>query len=304
MGLAFGIVLSFAGTAIGIVRPCPQLDCWPYRAEASASGLTSASCYHVEENVLVAAIVKTILKLSEVQRQILLAHVVIRAEYSALEQRPERLDAVRMDFTAHVFAFAMINSLVRQIAPSFQVLIARVFIGRDQLNVLFVHDLIDESIERRHIRSLDHFADQISFPADRPDNRNLVARTAHVPFLVPMAILVLATDIGFVNFDGAEQLSQPVILHRRANTHHHVPSRAVVARSDLAMDLKRADSLLALSHQVDDLKPSRERIVGILENGFRDDAESVAVTSAAILVLADPVPRLRFKLVDLFALAA
>jgi hypothetical protein len=39
MGFAFGIVLPFAGMAIGIVRPCPQLDDWPCLAEASASGV-------------------------------------------------------------------------------------------------------------------------------------------------------------------------------------------------------------------------------------------------------------------------
>src|SRR5271156_4931041 len=45
-------------TASGTDRPCPQLDDWPCLAEASASGLTSASCYHVEENILVVAIVE------------------------------------------------------------------------------------------------------------------------------------------------------------------------------------------------------------------------------------------------------
>src|SRR5579862_9423864 len=85
MGLAFGIVLPFVRTAIGIVRPCPQLDCWPYGAEASASGLTSASCYHVEENIFVAAIVETILKLREIQRQIFFAHVVVGAKRTELE---------------------------------------------------------------------------------------------------------------------------------------------------------------------------------------------------------------------------
>ena len=58
MGFAFGIVLPFAGTAIGIDRPCPQSGDWLCLAEASASGLTSASSYHVKENVGVLAIVE------------------------------------------------------------------------------------------------------------------------------------------------------------------------------------------------------------------------------------------------------
>jgi len=112
MGFAFGIGLPFAGTAIGIVRPCPQSGDWPCPAEASASGLTSASCYHVKEGILVVAIVEAVLKLCKVQRQIFLAHVVIGAEHAELEQRPERFDAVRMDFAANVLAFAVLDDFV------------------------------------------------------------------------------------------------------------------------------------------------------------------------------------------------
>src|SRR5260370_36960605 len=113
MGLAFGIILPFAGTAIGIVRPCQQSGDWPCQAEASASGLALASCYHVKENVWILAIVEAVLKLREIQ-QILLAHVMIRVEHSALEQRPERFDAVGMDFAANVFVLAMtVSSTVR-----------------------------------------------------------------------------------------------------------------------------------------------------------------------------------------------
>ena len=68
------------------------------RAEASASGLTSASCYHVEENIFVIAIVEVVLKLREVQRQIFFAHVVIGAEHAALQKRPERWEGLGVRF--------------------------------------------------------------------------------------------------------------------------------------------------------------------------------------------------------------
>jgi hypothetical protein len=73
----FSMRFPFAETVVETDRPCPQLDCWPCLAEASASGMTSASCYHVEENIFVVAIVKAILKLREIQRQIFLAHIVV-----------------------------------------------------------------------------------------------------------------------------------------------------------------------------------------------------------------------------------
>src|SRR5208337_3639547 len=78
----------------------------------------------------------------------------------------------------------------------------------------------------------------------------------------------------------------------------------IVARFDLSVNLKRANSLLALRHQVDHLKPRRERVIGVLENSFRDNAESVAVALAAINVLANPMERARFQFVYALALAA
>jgi hypothetical protein len=301
MGLAFGIILPFAETAIGIVRLCPQLDYWPCPAEASASGMTSASCYHVKENVRILAIVKAILKLREVQRQIFLAHIVVRAEHSALEQRPERFDAVRMDLAAHVLAIAVLDDFMRH--RPFQVAIASVFISRDQLN-LVADGIAHKTGQRLRIRVLDHLADHVTLAGDRANDGNLTSRAASALLLVPVAIVLFPAHVRLINLDRAEQLGQAVILHRGTNTHDHVPSRAVVAAADLPVDLERADSLLALGHQVDHLKPSRERIVGVLKNRLRDNAESVTVAPAAILVLADPVPRLGSEQINFLALAA
>jgi hypothetical protein len=46
----FSMKSPFAGTVVETDCPCPQLGNWPCLAEASAGRLTSASCYHVEEN--------------------------------------------------------------------------------------------------------------------------------------------------------------------------------------------------------------------------------------------------------------
>ena len=65
------------------------------------------------------------------------------------------------------------------------------------------------------------------------------------PF-APMAVLVLATDVGFINFDFAHELPESSVLHRRTNAMAHIPGRAVVPAPDLPVDLQGADSLLAL----------------------------------------------------------
>jgi hypothetical protein len=187
MGFAFGIILPVAGTAIGIVRPCPQLDYWLCLAEASASGTTSASCYHVKENIRILAIVEAILKLREIQQQIFLAHVVIGAEHSALEQRPEGFDAVRMDFAAHVFTIAVLDDFMRH--RPFQVAITRVLISRDQLH-LVADSVTHEAGQRLRVGVLDHLADHIALAGDRADDGNLASRAASALLLVPVAIVL------------------------------------------------------------------------------------------------------------------
>src|SRR5258708_40376275 len=46
---AFRILLPVAGTAIGIVRLCPQLDYWLCPAEASASGPSACLSFAAKE---------------------------------------------------------------------------------------------------------------------------------------------------------------------------------------------------------------------------------------------------------------
>src|SRR5260370_10120855 len=64
---------------------------WTGDAEAPASSDASASCYRLAENVRILAVIETELKFCEVERQILLAHVVISAHYAALDERPKRI---------------------------------------------------------------------------------------------------------------------------------------------------------------------------------------------------------------------
>ena len=84
-----------------------------------------------------------------------------------------------------------------------------------------------------------------------------------------MAIVVLAADVGFINFDLTHQSIERLIFHRGSDAMAHEPSGTIFAASNLAMDLKRTDTLLRLAHQVGDLKPCYERILGVLEDRAR-----------------------------------
>ena len=90
----------------GIADSVPQAF-WTRDAEASASSGASASCYDVIEDVGVLAVVEAIGKLVRIERQIFLAHVVVRA---ALRERPQRFG---VNVPAHIFATRIANGFVR-----------------------------------------------------------------------------------------------------------------------------------------------------------------------------------------------
>jgi len=79
-------------------------------AERFASNCPSASCCRFAENVGVLSVVKSELKLREVQRQILPADVVVRADDSAFRQCLESFDNVRVNNAAHVYVIATLTT--------------------------------------------------------------------------------------------------------------------------------------------------------------------------------------------------
>jgi hypothetical protein len=87
---------------------------WTRDAEASASSDASASCYCLAEDVGILAVVVAKLKFIQVQRQVFLADVVVRADDSPLQQRPKVFDIVGMDLAAYVLALAMADYFMWQ----------------------------------------------------------------------------------------------------------------------------------------------------------------------------------------------
>lgn len=71
-----------------------ELAFWLRDAEASASSDASASCYEPAENVFVLPIVVAEGKLGQIQRQILLAYLMVIADHATLEKRPERFNRI------------------------------------------------------------------------------------------------------------------------------------------------------------------------------------------------------------------
>lgn len=174
-----------------------------------------------------------------------------------------------------------------------------VFVCRDQIDVA-ADGLADEAVESFGVRVFDHLTDHVTFPADRANDRGLTdsAATGMQP-LAGVFVLFLAADVGFVNFDFTHQFWKLFILHRSPDALTHEPSRPIATTSDLPMDLQGTDTLLRLTHQVDDFKPDGQRIVSILENRLSNYGEAIAASLATIFIAACPIERARVERVNL-----
>src|SRR5437773_4832526 len=84
---------------------------------ATGTGLSTARRYEGAEHVGVVAVVVSEAELVEVERQVVLAHLVVGAHHAALQERPERLDVVGVDVAAHVLARTVVDGLVRHVLP-------------------------------------------------------------------------------------------------------------------------------------------------------------------------------------------
>jgi hypothetical protein len=276
---------------------------WTRDAEASASSDASASCYGVKEDVGVLAIIEAPRKLVQIQGQVFGADVVIGADDPALQKRPETLNRISMNPSSHVFAPRMINGFVRQ-TFFLQMAVCGVFVCSNKADFVrnrFAH----ESPERIESGIFDHLAGDIAFARDRADDHRFVAQITAlcVAALVPVTILIFATDPRFVGFDFAHQLRKIIVREHRANAMAHIEGGLVCGLLPVLfehpLDLQGAHSFLGLANQIDDFKPEREFVVCVLEHGSDERRKAIAGLLRAFVYLAgSPVHNLRAALTD------
>src|SRR5208337_1873007 len=151
-----------------------------------------------------------------------------------------------------------------------------------------------KSVKSRGVGILDHFGNDHALAGDSADDRDLATGSrpadsgrilSAVMIGAPaVAVVRLAADISFVNFDLASERN--VTLHRGAPAMTDVPASAPVGARVFAEHhaphLKRAKTLLRGHHQEADFEPEFERNLGVLKDRVRDHAKSVAVAPAAI----------------------
>lgn len=248
---------------------------WPQDAEASASSDASASCYGRPENVRIFAVIVAKLKLVQVERQILLADVVVRPDDAPLEQRPEAFDIVGVDVPANVLILGVPHGVVFE-AHRGQIDIAAMFIGRDERYAV-ANGLADEAIKCRGLSIFDNLADHIPLSADGSDYRGLPAHPGNVLFLTPVAVLVLAADCRFVHFHDPHQTFEIIIAHTSPKPMADVP-RGMQGRTlakEHATNLTGRHALFALQHGVKNLEPRYERDIRVLKDRSYENREPI-----------------------------
>src|ERR1700735_519052 len=129
----------------------------------------------------------------QVQRQIALAHLVVAAHNSALEQAPEAFNRVRMSRADNVLVLAVADGLMDESVRA-KMTIASVFISRHQRD--FLRDgFFEEVFQRIESGFFNHLTDYVSLAADASEYHRLVLHAGTLPAaLANMLVEFLAAD--------------------------------------------------------------------------------------------------------------
>ena len=243
----------------------------------------SASAYRRSENVVIHPIVVAELELRDVERQIFRADFVECADDPALHQRPEAFNRIGMDRADNMLASAVVNYAVIVFAA--EPTIARIGVGADNANA-GRYGFANKGFDGFGFCVFDDASDDVSLALDRTDDGSFAASAATRP-AIPLAnvtVLIVAADVGFIDFDNAaefgfgfDQSGADFVTHGergfiRTEAHH-------------ALNLKGANSLFACEHQMGDAEPIAQRLIRVFKDGPGDMGEAIAGIGSAFVAL-------------------
>lgn len=248
------------------------------------------------KDVRVHTVIVAELELGNIEGHIFRADLVERTYDPALEDAPKAFNRVGVDSADDVFVRPMIGGPVR-VAVGGKIVIDTAFIGRKQADFLGNH-LAYERFGGRLGDARQNAGDDVALALYSTDDRHLAARPALDARLAAVAVMALAADVGFVNFDDAAK------LHFRLNQGRtdfvaHGMCCAVRAEAHDALHLKGADALFAGQHQMHDAEPLAQGLIGVLKDRPGDDRKTIARRAAGGALRALPMPRARGQLIDL-----
>jgi hypothetical protein len=240
------------------------------------------------EDIRIFPVIISKLELGNIERHIFAAHFVECADHAAFENRPKPFDGLSMDCSDNILTARMVNSRVRIILV--KRIVAGILIGTKQADPMR-HRFTDEGGESGGIHICDHARNHIALAADGADDRSFAgtdaAGSAASTTLIPMSVFGQAADESFIDFDDTAKLAD--IFHQRgSDLMAHEPSGFVRTEAHIAMNLPRANALLAGQHEVNNAEPVTERFVRVLEDSSGNMRKAIALRRASVAL---PMPR-------------
>jgi hypothetical protein len=231
----------------------------------------SAPPYGRAEDVGIVPVVVAPFELRNVQREIFAADFVKAAHDAALQERPETVDCLSVDNAVNVLASGMADRPML-----LEPLISAIFICGDQTD--FVRDgFADEGVQGFHIGVFDHARNESSLALDSADDGSFASAASSRRAFIPMPIFVLAADVGFIDFDNADQFAERGIGKSSADAMAEIEGSGIGAEAHHPMDLERANSFFARQHQIDDFEPCLDRNVCILKDRSNENGEAISL---------------------------
>lgn len=241
----------------------------PPTDESSRHVLHLVQGIHTPEVVLADACI-------DVPLEMLRTHVVENAHVGALDQTPERFNPVGVGKAANVLADGVTNSLV----PPIQADVGPSLIGVNRRIRSCV--LVDKALERFPIRSInDARNDSIRRPILRAHDRSFTDHaTTRTETLTSVLILLLTTEVGFIDFDRTGERRRGV-GKGRSDSMEQMPRRGVSNLKHL-VKFHRADPFHAFDFVVDRKAPRRKGQLGILHQCTRFQREVPEAITAPV----------------------
>lgn len=248
-------------------RPCRGL----VRGRGSRkSGVRQPMAKHIPHGGLKAALVIHVLAvvvtealLIEVAKQMERFDAHIGTVYTALQQRPEVFEAVRVDATVHVL-YGVVHDLMRVVAGETLIRKQEVRVQRrPRLYMLLNLRLQGVLLTIRH-----NGRNNLTATLQHAHHSNLVTRTATSDATLALGnvhVPRLAADKRLIRFDLTRKRCRGVVMHRHADAVKHEPCR-LLSDTQRACNLAGANAVLAIADNPERTHPLIESERRILKD--------------------------------------
>jgi hypothetical protein len=226
---------------------------------------------NLEHRLLILAVIIPERILVDVGLQVLGTDRMIDAGYATLHQRPETLNAVRVDAPTSILPVVVADSKVGETEPRHGIVAGELVGVEDCTPVNLPENVGDNGVPFYIGDNACHH-----LPVSLGDADDLALALSATPTLA----LPLSADVGFVSLYLANE-SGEVLLKEHPDLPEHSPGR-LVGDTRFPLDLLGGYSTSGGSHLVDCLKPNPERGSGLVEDSAGGGVNLVSAVVALV----------------------